>query len=418
MIDIKKLRLNSKFLEECFIKRGYNFNIILFNNLEKKRKIYQLETEDLQKNKNNISKLIGINKYKNIQNDLLIYDINNINYILKKKINILKKIQKEIYDLISNIPNLLHNSVKNTNITIRNHGKIKDTSFKMKKHYEIAYNLNESMDFTLSSKITGSRFMVLKDKIALLHRALSQFMLDLHTNKHNYIELYVPFLIKRNTLYCTGQIPKFIHDQFNVNNSNLWLNPTGEVPLLNIFSNSVLDYNNLPIKLVCQTTCFRKEAGNYGRDTKGIIRQHQFEKIELINIVNKEDSYTYLEEITSHSEEVLKLLDLPYKITIPSYKDIGFCSSKTYDIEVWLPGNKEYIEIASCSNTEDFQSRRMKTKYRHFDKLEYVHMLNASGIAVGRALVAILENYQIEDGNIYIPNVLQKYMNNQKIISK
>lgn len=417
MIDIKKIRFNLKFLEESFLKRGYNFNMILFSNLEKKRKKYQIETEELQKNKNNLSKLVGFKKSINIDYNVFLDEINNINYILKKKIIILKKIQKELYDLVSNIPNILHYSIKKYNINIRVFGKINNLP-NSKNHYDLAYDLNESMDFSLSSKISGPRFMILKSKIAQLHRALSQFMLDLHTKKHNYIELYVPFLIKKNTLYCTGQIPKFAHDQFNINNSNLWLNPTGEVPLLNIFSNSILDISNLPIKLVCQTTCFRKEAGNYGRDTKGIMRQHQFEKVELINITDKDNSYLYLEEITSHSEEVLKLLNLPYRITTPSPKDIGFSAAKTYDIEVFLPGKKEYIEIASCSNTEDFQSRRMKTKYKVNNEVEYVHMLNASGIAIGRSLIAVLENYQLENGTIYIPDVLQKYMNNEKIITK
>ncbi|QQG46946.1 MAG: serine--tRNA ligase [Candidatus Azosocius agrarius] len=418
MINIKNLKLNVKLFEESFIKRGYNFNIKLFFNLEKKRKTYQVETEELQKNKNNLSKLIGLNKSKNLECIELINEINNINYILKKKLIILKRIQKEIYDFLSNVPNILHNTVQKDSVVLRSSGINKNVSFKNHNHYDLAYNLNKSMDSSLSSKISGPRFMILKNKIAQLHRAISQFMLDLHISEHKYIELYVPYLIKKNTLYCTGQLPKFIHDLFNINNSNLWLNPTGEVPLLNIFSNSILDFSNLPIKLICQTTCFRKEAGNYGRDTKGIIRQHQFDKIELINIVDNDNSYSYLEEITSHSEKVLKLLNLPYRIIIPSSKDIGFSSAKTYDIEVWLPGKNEYIEIASCSNTEDFQSRRMKTKYKFNNILKYVHMLNASGLAVGRTLIAILENYQDQNGSIYIPDVLQKYMNNNKIITK
>lgn len=321
--------------------------------------------------------------------------------------------QQQLQDLMLDMPNLPHASTpigkdESENVEVRSWGEIPKFSFTPKEHYDLVPG---SMDFDASAKLSGARFVVLNDKLARLQRALTQFMLDLHTQEHGYIEKYLPILVKEEALYGTGQFPKFIEDQYGTAN-DLWLIPTAEVSLANLVREQILDEADLPLKFVTSSPCFRKESGTYGKDTKGMLRQHQFEKVELLQITKPEHSYTALEEITKHAETVLQKLNIPYRIMNLCTGDLGFAATKTYDIEVWLPGQDTYREISSCSNTESFQARRMQARWRNAmtKKPELVHTLNGSGLAVGRTLIAVLENYQQVDGSVKVPNVLLPYM--------
>lgn len=412
MLDIKLLRTELETVANKLKTRGYTLDINKFSELEKNRKDIEMSAQDLQHQRNSLSKEIGNKKAAGEDTAEIMSKVSDIGTELTKKEQQLREIQENIDNFLLNMPNIPHETTpignnEAENVEIRKWGNIKKFEFAPKEHFEL-----EGMDFERSAHLSGSRFVVLSGQIARLHRALAQFMLDLHVREHGYTEVYVPYLVKDHCLYGTGQFPKFTEDQFSVNSNDLWLIPTAEVPLTNMVRESIIDANDLPKKYVAHTPCFRKEAGSYGQDTKGMLRQHQFEKIELVQIVKPEQSYQALEDLTAHAEKVLQLLELPYRVVGLCTGDMGFTATKTYDLEVWLPGQNAYREISSCSNTEAFQARRMQARWRNPDqkKPELVHTLNGSGVAVGRALVAVIENYQQDDGSIQVPKVLEPYM--------
>ena len=415
MLDPKLLRQQPQALVDVLRSRGYDLDVDYFTKLESQRKALQVDTETLQNQRNTLSQQIGQAKRAGENADRLMSEVETISGSLKAKQNELGDLRDLIRDLQEQIPNLPHESVpdgqdENDNLEIRRWGEIPDFNFEPKDHVEIGA---KHMDFQMGSKLTGSRFVVLSGLVARLHRALSQFMLDLHTAEHGYQELYVPYIVDKQALLGTGQLPKFEEDQFSLASDQGWyLIPTAEVPLTNIVAGQIVDINDLPMKLVAHTPCFRREAGSYGKDTRGMIRMHQFDKVELVNIVHPEHSYTALEDLVSTAEKVLQLLELPYRTIVLCTGDMGFAAAKTYDIEVWLPSQNTYREISSCSNCEAFQARRMQARFRtgQAKSTEFLHTLNGSGLAVGRTLVAILENYQNSDGSFRIPDVLLPYM--------
>ena len=394
-----------------------------FKALEGRRKEQQTLTESLQAMRNARSKEIGRAKAEGEDIQPLLEEVAGLSDKIKQAEAALNQILVELEDLQSAIPNLPHESVplgksEDDNLEIRRWGEPKPYPFKPKDHVDLGQKLG-LIDFDLGAKLTGSRFVVMKGAVAQLHRALIQFMLDLHTDDHGYTEVNVPYLVNSESLYGTGQLPKFEIDLFAVNSDpQYYLIPTAEVPVTNFVRNTIVDESDLPLQMVAHTPCFRSEAGSYGKDTRGMIRQHQFEKVELVQIVKPENSYDALERLTGHAEKVLQLLELPYRVVVLCTGDMGFGAAKTYDIEVWLPGQERYREISSCSNLEAFQARRMAARWRNPEsgKPELVHTLNGSALAVGRTLVAVVENYQQEDGTITIPDVLRKYMGNKKII--
>lgn len=416
MLDIQLLRTSIDQVAKQLATRGFNLDIATFNELEQQRKVIQTATQELQNKRNARSKEIGIAKSKGEDVTTLLAAVADLGDELVAKENALNELQTKINEFLLQIPNLPHATTpvgasEEENVEVRKFGTIRQYDFTPKEHFDLAPCNAGGMNFEASAKISGARFVVLSDKIARLQRALSQFMLDLHTREHGYIEKYVPFLVKSDSLYGTGQFPKFIEDQFGTAN-DLWLIPTAEVSLTNLVREEILEEQDLPLKFVAHTPCFRKESGTYGKDTKGMLRQHQFEKVELVQIVRPDQSYQALEELVSHAENVLKKLELPYRVVNLCTGDIGFGAAKTYDLEVWLPGQNCYREISSCSNTEAFQARRMQARWRNTvtKKPEPVHTLNGSGLAVGRTLIAVLENYQNADGSITVPAVLQPYM--------
>ena len=415
MLDPKLLRQQSLELVDVLKSRGYELDVEKFSALETQRKVLQIDTEKLQSQRNALAQQIGQAKRSGEDADSLMSEVEQINGSLKARESELGDLLKVIRSLQEQIPNLPHETVptgkdEEDNIEIRRWGEVKDFDFQPKDHVELGA---EQMDFKLGSKLTGSRFVVLSGVVARLHRALSAFMLDLHTTEHGYHETYVPYIVDQKALLGTGQLPKFEEDQFSLASDQGWyLIPTAEVPLTNIVAGQMVDVNDLPIKLVAHTPCFRREAGSYGRDTRGMIRMHQFDKVEMVNIVHPEKSYDALEDMVSSAEKVLKLLELPYRTIVLCTGDMGFAAAKTYDIEVWLPSQNTYREISSCSNCESFQARRMQARFKtgQGKNTEFVHTLNGSGLAVGRTLVAVLENYQNEDGSFRIPEVLKPYM--------
>lgn len=419
MLDIKLLRQNIDEVAKNLAQRGFTLEIEHFHDLESKRKKLQIELQELQNERNSKSKQIGIAKSKGENADAIMQDVANLGAKLDEVKKEFDSVHHKLNDIfLLSIPNMLHESVpvgksEEDNKVVRTVGEIKEFNFKPKEHFD----LEKDLDFDAAAKISGSRFVVLKNKIAKLHRALAQFMIDTHVKEHGYQEIYVPLLVNSQALYGTSQFPKFIDDQFGTNAKDLWLIPTAEVPLTNLVRDSILSEKELPIKFAALSTCFRKEAGSYGKDTKGMIRQHQFEKVELVHISTPEKSYEQLEELTANAENILKKLKLPYRVSALCSGDIGFGAAKTYDLEVWLPGQNAYREISSCSNMASFQARRMQARVRNAEgKTEYLHTLNGSGVAVGRALVAVMENYQDEKGRIHIPEVLLPYMNGIEII--
>lgn len=428
MIEQKFLRNKLDLVKKKLSRRGYFFDTEEFINLENKRKKLQIKTEMLQSKRNKISRKIGLLKIKGKDFSFFFNEINKLNKNLIKIKKKLKKLQDCILNINLNLPNILDKTVpygrnSNDNVEIMRWGSIPKFNFPIKDHVFLGKIIN-GLDFSVSSNITGSKFVVMKGKIARLYRVLGQFMLDIHTKKHGYNEIYVPYLVNDNSLYGSGQLPKFKNDLFYVGvfdkkkfKKKYTLIPTGETSLVNLMNNKILDEDFLPIKLVTQTPCFRLEGKSYGKDSTGLIRMCQFDKVELIQFVKPEKSNFYLEELTNHAEKVLKLLNLPYRKVILCSGDISFSSGKTYDLEVWLPSKNNYCEISSCSNTFDFQSRRMKTRFRNKidKKLELVHILNGSGLAIGRTLVAIMENYQRYDGKINIPEVLYPYFGSDVI---
>ncbi len=424
MLDPKLLRSDLAFCQQQLARRGYELDTDMFNALEDKRKNLQVKTQELQKERNAKSKAIGQAKAKGEDASAILAEVSELGDKLKGAEEELNKYQTQLNDLLMGIPNLPHESTpdgkaEDDNVEVRKWGEPRQFDFEVRDHVDVGEALGQ-LDFETAAKITGSRFAVMSGGIARLHRALIQFMLDLHTSEHGYTETYVPYIVNADSLRGTGQLPKFEEDLFKVRHeNNYYLIPTAEVPVTNIVRDVIVEDDYMPRKYVCHTPCFRSEAGSYGKDTRGMIRQHQFEKVEMVQVVRPEDSYNALEELTSHAEEVLQRLELPYRVVALCAGDTGFSSAKTYDLEVWLPGQSKYREISSCSNFEAFQARRMKARYRNPEtgKPELVHTLNGSGLAVGRTLVAILENYQQANGVVEVPVVLQPYMGGLSNIS-
>ncbi|QCI17133.1 serine--tRNA ligase [Buchnera aphidicola (Aphis helianthi)] len=427
MLNPYLLRKELLLVAEKLLKKGFELDVSLISKMENKRKTLQVQTESLQYNHKLLSDLFRKSKILKESNTTLknkvIKSSQNLE-ILKNKFNLLKE---KIYNFSMSIPNIPSQDVPEGtepkhNQAIKYWGEKKQYNFPIQDHIKLGKKLNQ-IDWKSAAKISGSRFVVMKGQIALLHRALSQFMLDVHTTQHGYIETYVPYLVNYDALYGTGQLPKFSNDLFHVNSidkKKYILIPTAEVSLTNLFRNEILDEKHLPIMLTAYTPCFRSEASSYGRDSKGLIRLHQFDKVELVQIVKPELSMETLEVLTNHAEKILQLLELPYRKVLLCGGEMGFSATKTYDLEVWFPSQNKYREISSCSNMGDFQARRMQTRYRK--QLEknnsFVHTLNGSGLAVGRTLAAILENYQQEDGRVKIPTILHtKYMKNMTFIN-
>jgi len=422
MLDPQLVRNKLDTIVEESLRRGVSIDKNKIKKIEDNRKKIQVETEELQSERNNISKKIGELKSKGEQTENLLEKVTIIKKQLEENEEKLNSIQKELNELLIAIPNIPHKSVPNGNSDadnklIREWGEKPKFDFKIKDHVDLGESLNQ-IDFDSAVKVSGSRFVVLKDKIAQLHRALIQFMIETHTTEHGYQEINVPYLVNSDSCINTGQLPKFEEDLFRIQDQDLYLIPTAEIPVTNVVKDQIIEDTSLPLKYVCHSPCFRSEAGSYGKDTRGIIRQHQFEKVELVQIVQPENSYSALEELTINAEEILKRLNLSYRVVALCAGDLGFSAAKTYDIEVWLPSQNMYREISSCSNFESFQARRMQARYRDSktNKPELLHTLNGSGLAVGRTLIAIMENYQTKTGDILIPNVLHQYMANQSII--
>lgn len=422
MLDPKLLRSDIENTAKKLAERGFTLDVDTFNSLEEKRKVLQTKTQDLQNERNVRSKAIGKAKAQGQDIAPLLAEVGQLGDDLDAAKAELSVLLEEITTFTQCVPNLPHESVpvganEDDNEEISRWGTPPSFDFEVRDHVDIAEGLDKGADFELASKLTGSRFVVMKGQIAKLHRALAQFMLDVHTNEHGYQEMYVPYLVNHDSLYGTGQLPKFGEDLFHTQpateeGQGLSLIPTAEVPLTNIARDEIFDARELPLKMTAHTPCFRSEAGSYGRDTRGLIRQHQFEKVELVQIVKPEESFDALEALTAHAEAILQKLNLPYRKVLLCTGDMGFGACKTYDLEVWLPAQNTYREISSCSNMFDFQARRMQARYRNpeTNKPELLHTLNGSGLAVGRTLVAVLENYQQADGSVVVPEALVSYM--------
>lgn len=425
MIDLNVLRENTDQVKKSLKNRGFELDVDFFQQLEQQRKDIQIKTQDIQQERNSLSKQIGILKAKGEDTEKIMQQVASISTRTKDYEIQLQDIQQQLNDFLLNIPNLPHKTVpigpdEKANLLLKKIGDIPKFNFDIKDHVDLGNSLG--LDFETATKISGSRFVFMKHDIARLHRAIGQFMIDTHVEKHNYMECYTPFLVNSESLLGTGQLPKFGQDLFltkKTDNENLYLIPTSEVSLTNSVRDEILEEESLPIRMTALTPCFRSEAGSYGRDTRGMIRQHQFDKVEMVQITKPEDSYKALDEMLSHAENILQALELPYQVVTLSTGDMGFAAAKTYDIEVWIPSQNQYREISSISNCEDFQARRLKSRYKNADgKNILVHTLNGSGLAVGRTLVAIMENNQNARGEIIIPKVLSKYMNGNTIIAK
>lgn len=425
MIDAKLFRSQLDEVAEQLKRRGFQLDVARIKELEEQRKQVQTETQNLQNERNVLSKNIGETKAKGGDVSEVMAAVNAVVEKLKISENKLTELQSELENIYMRTPNIPHVDVpagtrEDDNVEIRKWGEPTSFSFTAKDHVDLGESLG-LLDFDLASKITGSRFVVMQGAIAKLHRALIQFMLDMHTQEHDYCELNVPYIVNSDSLTGTGNLPKFGEDLFALKGEQeFYLIPTAEVPVTNISRDRILENEDLPIRYVAHTPCFRSEAGSYGKDTRGMIRQHQFEKVELVQFVHPENSYAALEELTGHAEMVLQRLQLPYRVMALCAGDMGASAAKTYDLEVWLPGQQKYREISSCSNFEAYQARRMQARFRQPNekKPQLIHTLNGSGLAIGRTLVAVMENYQNEDGSIQIPEALQNYMGGQKLISK
>lgn len=423
MLDPKLLRTDVQATAKKLSVRGYILDVALFEALETQRKELQSETQQLQNERNQQAKVIGQAKAKGEDIQAILAQANDNSVRLADLETQLAGVQNQLQELMLTVPNIPHTTVpigqsEADNTVVRQWGEPKQFNFTPKDHVDLGVQQGY-MDFATASKIAAARFVVLKGPLAKLQRALAQFMLDLHTTEHGYQELYVPYLVNTESLYGTSQLPKFAADQFKVEfDPTLYLIPTAEVPVTNLVRDEIIAAEQLPLKYVCHTPCFRSEAGSYGKDTRGMIRQHQFEKVELVQLVKPEDSYSAHEALTRDAERVLQLLELPYQVVALCTGDMGFSAAKTYDLEVWLPGQQKYREISSCSNFEDFQARRMQARWRNpaTNKPELLHTLNGSALAVGRTLVAVMENYQDAEGRIHIPKVLQTYMGGITVI--
>ena len=425
MLDPKLLRSDLHAVADSLKIKRFDLDTQAFTDLETQRKGLQLAAESLQQERNSYSKtmgkLIGEAKAKGEDIEPLKARGEQLKNDSAAADAALIAVQDQLDDLVQGIPNIPHESVpagndEDDNIEVRRWGEPRSFDFEVKDHVDLGAALN-GLDFDTAAKITGSRFSQMRGGLASLHRALTQFMLNIHIQEHGYEEVYVPYIVNRESLYGTGQLPKFEEDLFKLDDEReFYLIPTAEVPITNIYRNEIVD--DLPVKFVSHTPCFRSEAGSYGRDTRGMIRQHQFEKVEMVQFVHPEQSWDALETLVGHAEAILQKLELPYRTVVLCGGDLGFSAAKTYDIEVWLPSQKKYREISSCSNFADFQARRMKARYRNTDgKPELLHTLNGSGLAVGRTLLAVMENYQQADGSIAIPTALQPLMNGQTVIS-
>ena len=423
MLDPQVLRNDIEQVAKALAKRDYTLDISTIEALEEKRKAIQVKTQELQQQRNSRSKEIGKVKAQGEDAQALLDEVASLGDELKSSEDGLNLIQSELNEIVMGIPNIPHDSVpegqtEDDNEEVRRWGELRVFDFEVKDHVDLGESLG-LLDFEAGARIAGSRFSVMQGGIARLHRALIQFMLDTHIQEHGYTELNVPYLVNADSLRGTGQLPKFDEDLFHIEEHGFYLIPTAEVPVTNLARDQILAAESMPRKYVCHTPCFRSEAGSYGKDTRGMIRQHQFEKVELVQMVKPEDSYDALEELTVHAEKILQLLELPYRVVTLCTGDMGFSAAKTYDIEIWLPGQQKYREISSCSNFESFQARRMKARWRNpkTGKPELVHTLNGSGLAVGRTLVAVMENYQDSEGRIHIPDVLEPYMGGLEIIT-
>ena len=425
MLDIQLLRTQPEDVARRLATRGDDIDFAPFNALEAERKTLQQRTQDLQAQRNSLSKQIGMLKGKGEDASAVLAEVGKLGDELKASEARLAVLLEDITAFTAALPNLPGDDVpvgadENDNVEIKRWGDIPAFDFEVKDHVDIGAGLN-GMDFETATKLTGSRFVVLQGPVARLHRALSQFMLDTHTAAHGYTELYAPYLVNSASLYGTGQLPKFAEDLFQVPRGEAepyYLIPTAEVPVTNIVRDTITAAEQLPLKWVCHTPCFRSEAGSGGRDVRGLIRQHQFDKVELVRIEQPENSAQAHEDLTRHAENILEQLGLPYRRIVLCTGDMGFSAQKTYDLEVWLPAQNTYREISSCSNFGSFQARRMQARFRNAQgKPELAHTLNGSGLAVGRTLVAILENYQQADGSVRVPDVLQPYMGGLTVLS-
>lgn len=416
MIDPRLLRQNLDDVVHALAKRGYTMDTARFNELEEKRREIQISVQELQNERNTTSKKIGMAKAKGEDVSAILASVADLGDKLSAAEATLSEITDELNTMFLDMPNMPNSEVpvgkdEDDNVEIKRWGTPRTFDFEPKDH--VALGETTGMDFEAAAKISGSRFVVLKSNMAKLHRALAQFMLDTHIEEHGYTEVNVPVIVNQTSLYGTAQLPKFSEDLFKLEDErNFYMIPTAEVPLSNLAQDEILEDAEMPTQLVAHSTCFRSEAGSYGRDTRGMIRQHQFEKVELVHFTKPEDSYDALERLVSHAEAILEKLELPYRRVVLCTGDMGFSAAKTYDLEVWLPGQQKYREISSCSNCEDFQARRLKARFRNAEtgKPELIHTLNGSGLAVGRTLVAVLENYQEADGRIRVPEVLKPYM--------
>jgi len=417
MLDAKQLRADPAAVAANLARRGFSLDVAAYTQLEEQRKVAQVESDRVRAERNANAKAVGMAKGKGEDASTLLARAEQLTHQLATSDAAIAKVQQELDAWQLGLPNTLHASVpegrdESANVEVRKYGTPRTFDFTPKDHVELGERLG-GLDFETAAKISGARFSVMRGSLARLHRALAQFMLDLHTREHGYTELYVPYMVSAAALQGTGQLPKFEADLFRVQGEHsFYLIPTAEVPATNLVRERIVEACTLPMKFVAHTPCFRSEAGAAGKDTRGLIRQHQFEKVELVQIVKPADSYAALEELTGHAEKVLQALELPYRVISLCAGDVGFASAKTYDLEVWLPAQDKYREISSCSNCEAFQARRMQARWRNdaTGKPEPLHTLNGSGVAVGRALVAVLENYQNADGSVTVPTVLRPYM--------
>jgi len=422
LIDLKKLRDEPEHFRSALKKRGEDPDVIdEILQLDGRRRELVRKIDELRKRRNDVSRKVAKMKAEKLEGvEKLIDEGKKLSEEIKDMEEILRKVEEELNARLLWIPNPPHDSVpvgedETKNVVIRSWGEPRSFEFEPKAHWDFVNG--RAFDFQRGAKLGGSRFTVLWDKLAKLERALINFMLDLHTKEHGYVEVLLPHLVRRETITWTGQLPKFEDDLYRTEPDDMFLIPTAEVPLVGLHANEILNEDELPLKYVAYTPCYRREAGSYGKDIRGMIRQHQFDKVELVKVTKPEDSFDELEKLVEDAEDVLRKLELPYRVVLLCTGDLGFASAKTYDLEVWLPSYNNYKEISSCSNTMDFQARRGKIRFRRKDgKLEFVHTLNGSGLAVGRTLVAIVENYQMADGRIRIPEVLRDYMDGMEYI--
>lgn len=421
MLDIQVLRNDMPRVTQAMQSRNFTFDAVQFSQLDEQRKTLQTTAQELQAKRNQVSKQIGIAKSKGEDASAIMAEVGNLGEELKQAEDAYKAVQEQLDDLLLHLPNIPSETVpvgrdENDNVEVRKIGTPRSFDFEVKDHVDLGAPLG--LDFETGAKLSGARFTVMRGQIALLHRALAQFMLNTHTLKHGYTEHYTPYIVNPEILFGTGQLPKFAEDMYAVQCGgeeavqSQYLISTAEITLTNTVRESILKTDDLPIKMTAHSPCFRSEAGSYGKDTRGLIRQHQFDKVEMVQVVHPEHSYQALEEMVGHAEAILQALELPYRVITLCSGDMGFSAAKTYDLEVWVPAQATYREISSCSNCEDFQARRMKARFKDENgKNQLVHTLNGSGLAVGRTLVAVLENHQQADGSIKVPAVLQGYMN-------